>query len=290
MKRTLEEVYNDQENSIHDSDNGSEESENESEQTDETETDVVLKQLSPNIPEDKASEFLHTLASSKAILYWNRYGEMTYHERRIPLTEMVELIDYAMLPYNPDVRNPRGLQTFIKGLLELGINKSLIKNKKMLVEMIARQSKVETNSDDSDFSSAEQDGEIHSDDNDNDDTDDDDDDSHDGDVSLDDDDDADSNGQEDENASESDEDEEEGNCHACQEIKTFRRIPLIVCPFCQWEDQTWFPSWGTPVLCDICKTVIPTDSTTVKKLFCQCKDCGAIHQHNWKRNDHKLIQ
>lgn len=105
MKRNLEELYSDHdEDAVHtDSDHDSGESESEPEQTDGTKVDEVLKQLSPNIPEDKASAFLHTMASSKAILYWNRYGEMTYHERRIPLTEMAELIDFAMLPYNPDV-------------------------------------------------------------------------------------------------------------------------------------------------------------------------------------------
>lgn len=294
MKRKLDEDSDREDTTVHSSDNENDESEDEPIHSNETDIDAILKQLSPSIPENKASEFLHTLASSKAILYWNTYGEMTYHQRRIPLTEMTELIDYAMLPYNPDVRNPRGLQTFIKGLLELGINKSLIKNKRMLVEMIARQPQRGANSDDSDLSSLDEDDD-HDEHTDNENDDDGDHDSYDDDYdndddNADDDNDSENKEEEGENSSESDEDEEEGTCDVCREIKTFRRIPLILCPTCKWEDLTWFPSWGTPVLCDICKTVIPTDSNTVKKLFCQCKDCGSLHQHNWKNDGHKLVE
>ncbi len=43
------------------------------------------------------------------------------------------------LPYNLDVKKTRGLQTFTNDLSELGINKNLIRNKKLLIELVARR-------------------------------------------------------------------------------------------------------------------------------------------------------
>ena len=37
-----------------------------------------------------------------------------------------------LLPHNDDVAKPRALNTFLEGLAELGVDKRLIKNKKLL--------------------------------------------------------------------------------------------------------------------------------------------------------------
>ena len=62
-----------------------------------------------------------------------------YHQRRIPVTNIAELIEYAILPYSLDIKAPRGLSTFIKGLVEVGIDKKLIGNKRILADLVARQ-------------------------------------------------------------------------------------------------------------------------------------------------------
>ena len=99
----------------------------------------VLMELSKKIPQSKASDFLHSLASAKDILYWTPKGEILFHNRRIPVTNIAELTDYVLLPYNADVKKPRALNSFLNGLAQVGINKSLIKNKKLLFEIIERE-------------------------------------------------------------------------------------------------------------------------------------------------------
>ena len=69
--------------------------------------DDLQRQLAPSIPRDKVLDFLHSLAASKHILYWNGHGEMLYQRRRIPVTSITELIDYAMLLIVLTL-NPRG--------------------------------------------------------------------------------------------------------------------------------------------------------------------------------------
>ena len=44
-----------------------------------------------------------------------------------------------MLPHNDDVTKPRALNTFLDGLAELGIDKGLIKNKRLLSDLIEKE-------------------------------------------------------------------------------------------------------------------------------------------------------
>ena len=42
-------------------------------------------------------------------------------------------------PHNNDVTKPRALNTFLDGLAELGVDKGLIKNKKLLNDLIEKE-------------------------------------------------------------------------------------------------------------------------------------------------------
>ena len=57
----------------------------------------------------------------------------------IPVTNITELVDYVLLPHNADVTKPRALNTFIDGLTELEISKHLIKNKKILRDLLQKE-------------------------------------------------------------------------------------------------------------------------------------------------------
>ena len=50
-----------------------------------------------------------------------------------------ELVEYVLLPHNDDIVKPRALKTFIDGLAELGINKRLIQNKRILAELLEKE-------------------------------------------------------------------------------------------------------------------------------------------------------
>ena len=52
---------------------------------------------------------------------------------------IAELVEYVLLPHNKEVTKPRALNTFLDGLAELGIDKGLIKNKKLLSDLIEKE-------------------------------------------------------------------------------------------------------------------------------------------------------
>ena len=226
----------------------------------------VLQNLSQSISKEKALAFLHTLTASKSILYWNSHGEMTYHARRIPVTSIAELIEYVMQPLNLDVKVPRGLKTFTQGLSEIGIDKKLIRNKKVLADLVARQPEEdetdsETSDENSERESLESDSESVG-------------------ESL-----------ESEEHSEpeiSESDEELQECHVCRDFRPFYNIPVVQCPTCLWSEG-YYARDNELVECDICSHIFPVDEHTTKVKFYRCRDCDAVHQLSLKFKKLKLM-
>ena len=88
------------------------------------------------MPEKRASHLLHSMAASNDILFWNPSGQLLRNQKRtIPVTNIAHLVEYALLAHNNEVTKPRALNTFLDGLAELGIDKGLIKNKKLLSDL-----------------------------------------------------------------------------------------------------------------------------------------------------------
>ena len=48
------------------------------------------------------------------------------------MTNIAELVEYVLLPHSDDVAQPLALNTFLDGLAELGDDKRLIENKRLL--------------------------------------------------------------------------------------------------------------------------------------------------------------
>ena len=76
------------------------------------------------------------MAASKDISFWTPRGQLLRNQRIIPLTNISELVEYVLLPHSDE---PRALKTFIDGLAELGINKRLIQNKRILPELLEKE-------------------------------------------------------------------------------------------------------------------------------------------------------
>ena len=110
----------------------------EEEQHEEPQIRNILVELSKKIPSQKDID-LHILETSKNILFWTPKGEMVYQDRRIPVTNIAQLIEYVLLPYSQDVVKPWAINTFLKWLAELKIDKSLIKSKKLVMSIIERE-------------------------------------------------------------------------------------------------------------------------------------------------------
>ena len=79
------------------------------------------------------------MAASKDILFWTPRGQILRNQRIIPVTNIAELVEYILLPHNDEVIKPRALNTFLDGLAELGVDKRLIKNKKILSDLLEKE-------------------------------------------------------------------------------------------------------------------------------------------------------
>ena len=114
-------------------------SENEESDNEEPRIKDVLEGLSQLVSRQKASDLLHSMAASKDIVFWTPRGQLLRNQRIIPVTNISELVENVLLPHNHDIVKPRALKTFIDGLAELGINKRLIQNKRILAELLEKE-------------------------------------------------------------------------------------------------------------------------------------------------------
>ena len=99
----------------------------------------VLENLSQTVSRKRASDLLHSMGASKDILFWTPRGQLLRNKRIIPVTNIAELVEYILLPHNDDVTKPRALNTFLDGLAELGVDKRLIKKKKILSDLLEKE-------------------------------------------------------------------------------------------------------------------------------------------------------
>ena len=79
------------------------------------------------------------MAASNDVLFWTPRGQLLRNQRIILVTNISELVEYVLLPHNDDTVKPHPLKTFIDGLAELGINKRLIQNKRILAELLEKE-------------------------------------------------------------------------------------------------------------------------------------------------------
>ena len=98
-----------------------------------------MSNLSNAVFKERASDLLLCMATSRDVLFWTSRGQLPRNERIIPMTNTAELVEYVLLPHNDDVTKPRALNTFLDGLAELGVDKGVIKNKKVLSDLIEKE-------------------------------------------------------------------------------------------------------------------------------------------------------
>ena len=229
----------------------------------------VLSNLSKAVSKKRASDLLHSMAASRDILFWTPRGQLLRSERIIPVTNIAELVEYVLLPHNDDVAKPRALNTFLDGLAELGVDKRLIKNKKLLSELLEKEKCYrdenkafdESNEEESSSDSEDQKDELASE-----------------------------NGSEAEEPQESESGGEESetdgfentsntqcktehHCEHCENSNAYETL-IMKCPKCSWHDNY--------KICPICEHQIPLEKKHSKKGFIRCYDCGAIRHDNLK--------
>ena len=105
-----------------------EETESSSDESEDEEPRIkyVLSDLSQGVLKKRASELLHSTPR----------GQFLRNERIIPITNIADLVEYVLLPHNHELTKPPALNIFLDGLAELGVDKGLIKNKKLLSDLL----------------------------------------------------------------------------------------------------------------------------------------------------------
>ena len=271
MKRKIDLVEEEDHESEH------EESESSGDESEDEESRIkdVLSHLSRAVPEKRASDLLHSMAASKDILFWTPSEQLLRNKRTIPVTNIAELVEYVLLPHNNDVTKPRALNTFLDGLAELGIDKGLIKNKKLLSDLIEKEKGYQNveNTSDNESNNEESSSDIENQEEEEEEV-------------------ASENGVEAEDTQESDNDTENNSqeiessspetsttfhskrpCEHC-EISNVYGTLIMKCPKCFWHDYY--------KICPICDHQIPEGRHNMKEGFLRCHDCGAVTHKNAK--------
>ena len=215
----------------------------------------VLGNLSKTVSRKRASDLLHSMAAFKDILFWTPRGQLLRNQRIIPVTNISELVEYVLLPHNDEVIKPRALNTLLEGLAELGVDKRLVKNKKILSYLLEKE-KV--------YREDEGEGDDYSDRSDISD-------SSDGEESR-------SESNDVESESESDQEriiqkESSKPCHHCQNWNMSVTV-VVKCPRCFWHNNI--------PICPVCGYDIPVDNEHIKEAFARCNDFNATCHENMK--------
>jgi len=179
------------------------------------------------------------------------------------VTNISELVEYVLLPHNDDVAKPRALNTFLEGLAELGVDKRLIKNKKLLSDLSEKEKEYPNNegSENNDEQSTDSEDEVET---------------------------ASENSQSQEtekNDLETESDNENSdsesttiiqqkNPNPCQhcEGSNVHHTAVMKCPKCFWHVNC--------ETCPVCSYNIPMDRKHMKEEIKRCFDCGAVTHYN----------
>ena len=76
------------------------------------------------------------MPATKDILFWTPNGQMLRNQHRIPVTNISRVVECALLPHDTDVARPRALNTFLDRLAQLNVDKRLIKNMKVVSDIL----------------------------------------------------------------------------------------------------------------------------------------------------------
>jgi hypothetical protein len=84
--------------------------------------------------------FFTAFSHPRIFLHGVFQGEfIVYKGQNIRGTNIVDLLQYTVLPYNTEIPEPAALNIFLKGLAKLEINKSLIVNNGRVLTMLAHK-------------------------------------------------------------------------------------------------------------------------------------------------------
>ena len=98
---------------------------------DEWHVEDILMQL-PKDVQGIGEEVLHAISCSRQLLSWNNQLQLVIHNRSVPRTNIVELVQYILYPESKDTSQPRGFDVFLEALKEIGLESQWVRNETVI--------------------------------------------------------------------------------------------------------------------------------------------------------------
>ena len=110
----------------------------EEEESDNEDTNASENEESDNEEPQKASDLLHSMGFQRYLVL-DTSRKVTPKPANNTSDEHFRAGRICVTPHNDDIVKPCALKTFVDGLAELGINKRLIQNKRILAELLEKE-------------------------------------------------------------------------------------------------------------------------------------------------------
>ena len=115
---------------------------------DEWHVEDILMQL-PKDVQGIGEEVLHAISCSRQLLSWNNQLQLVIHNRSVPRTNIVELVQYILYPESKDTSQPRGFDVFLEALKEIGLESQWVRNETVINALDNNENDWNTTDDDS---------------------------------------------------------------------------------------------------------------------------------------------
>ena len=131
---------------------------------DEWHVEDILMQL-PKDVQGIGEEVLHAISCSRQLLSWNNQLQLVIHNRSVPRTNIVELVQYILYPESKDTSQPRGFEMFLDALKEIGLESQWVRNETVINALDNNENDWNTTDDDSSASDIEEEANDNADNN-----------------------------------------------------------------------------------------------------------------------------
>ena len=131
---------------------------------DEWHVEDILMQL-PKDVQGIGEEVLHAISCSRQLLSWNNQLQLVVHNRSVPRTNIVELVQYILYPESKDTSQPRGFDVFLEALKEIGLESQWVRNETVINALDNNDNDWNTTDDDSSASDIEEEANDNADNN-----------------------------------------------------------------------------------------------------------------------------
>ena len=114
----------------------------------------VLEQIPKNV-QGIGEEVLHAISCGRHLLSWNDKLQLVINNRPVPRTNIVDLVQYILYPESEDAEPPRGFDTFLEGLKEIGLESQWVRNETVINALDNNQNNWDTTDEEDNESESE---------------------------------------------------------------------------------------------------------------------------------------